>query len=58
VVVNYSKSKEAAEDMVAGLQQNGSPEAVAIQADMRTTRHSRMGWFLKNRYIARLALGP
>jgi acetoacetyl-CoA reductase len=34
VVVNYSKSKEAAEDLVAGLQQNGSPEAVAIQADV------------------------
>jgi len=33
-VVNYSKSKGAAEDMVAGLQQNGSPEAVAIQADV------------------------
>jgi acetoacetyl-CoA reductase len=28
------KSKEAAEDLVAGLQQNGSPEAVAIQADV------------------------
>jgi len=27
VVVNYSKSKEAAEDLVASLQQNGSPEA-------------------------------
>jgi acetoacetyl-CoA reductase len=34
VVVNYSKSKEAAEDLVARLQQNGSPEAVAIQADV------------------------
>jgi acetoacetyl-CoA reductase len=34
VVVNYSKSKEAAEDVVARLQQNGSPEAVAIQADV------------------------
>jgi acetoacetyl-CoA reductase len=34
VVVNYSKSKEAAEDLVAGLRQNGSPEAVAIQADV------------------------
>ncbi len=33
-MVNYSKSKGAAEDMVAGLQQNGSPEAVAIQADV------------------------
>jgi acetoacetyl-CoA reductase len=34
VVVNYSKSKEAALDLVARLQQNGSPEAVAIQADV------------------------
>src|SRR3984893_14180392 len=34
VVVNYSKSKEAAEDLVAGLRENGSPEAVAIQADV------------------------
>jgi acetoacetyl-CoA reductase len=34
VVVNYSKSKEAAEDLVAGLRQNGSPESVAIQADV------------------------
>src|SRR6266700_5169031 len=34
VVVNYSKSKEAAEGLVARLQQNGSPEAVAIQADV------------------------
>jgi len=34
VVVNYSKSKEAAEDLVARLQQNGSPDAVAIQADV------------------------
>jgi acetoacetyl-CoA reductase len=34
VVVNYSKSKEAAEDLAARLQQNGSPEAVAIQADV------------------------
>ncbi len=34
VVVNYSKSKEAAEDLVARLKQNGSPEAVAVQADV------------------------
>ena len=34
VVVNYSKSREAAEDLVARLQQNGSTEAVAIQADV------------------------
>jgi acetoacetyl-CoA reductase len=34
VVVNYSKSKDAAEDLVARLQQNGSPEAVAIQGDV------------------------
>jgi acetoacetyl-CoA reductase len=34
VVVNYAKSKEAAEDLVAQLQQNGSPGAVAIQADV------------------------
>lgn len=34
VVVNYSKSKEAAEDLVAKLQQGGSAESVAIQADV------------------------
>jgi acetoacetyl-CoA reductase len=34
VVVNYAKSKEAAEDLVAQLQQNGSPGAVAVQADV------------------------
>ncbi len=34
VVVNYSKSKEAALDLVARLQKNGSPGAVAIQADV------------------------
>src|ERR1700694_2551892 len=34
VVVNYAKSKEVAEDVVARLQQNGSPEAIAIQADV------------------------
>jgi acetoacetyl-CoA reductase len=34
VVVNYSQSKEAALDLVARLQQNGSPEAVAVQADV------------------------
>jgi len=34
VVVNYAKSKEAAEDLVAQLQQNGSPGTVAIQADV------------------------
>ena len=34
VVVNYAKSKEAAEDLVAQLQQNGSPGAAAIQADV------------------------
>src|ERR1700724_2362373 len=34
VVVNYSKSKEAAEDLVVRLRQNGSPAAVAIQADV------------------------
>jgi acetoacetyl-CoA reductase len=34
VVVNYSKSKEAAEDLVATLQKSGSPEAVAIQGDV------------------------
>ncbi len=34
VVVNYARSKEAAEDLVAQLQQNGSPGAVAIQADV------------------------
>jgi acetoacetyl-CoA reductase len=34
VVVNYAKSKEAAEDLVAQLQQNGSQGAVAVQADV------------------------
>ncbi|HEY6284763.1 MAG TPA: 3-oxoacyl-ACP reductase family protein, partial [Ktedonobacteraceae bacterium] len=34
VVVNYSHSKGPAEDLVAKLQQNGSPESVAIQADV------------------------
>lgn len=34
VVVNYSKSKEAAEDLVATLQKSGSPQAVAIQGDV------------------------
>lgn len=34
VVVNYSQSKAPAEDLVAQLQQNGSPESVAIQADV------------------------
>jgi acetoacetyl-CoA reductase len=34
VVVNYSHSKEPAEDLVAKLQKNGSPESVAIQADV------------------------
>ncbi len=34
VVVNYVKSKGPAEDLVAKLQQSGSPEAVAIQADV------------------------
>lgn len=47
MVVNYSKSKEAAEDMVAGLRQNGSPEAVAIQADMRTTYSLAHGMVLE-----------
>ena len=34
VVVNYSKSKGPAEDLVATLQRSGSPESVAIQADV------------------------
>ncbi len=34
VVVNYVKSKGPAEDLVAQLQQSGSPESVAIQADV------------------------
>ncbi len=34
VVVNFSKSKGPAEDLVAKLQQSGSPESVAIQADI------------------------
>src|SRR5260370_9540276 len=33
VVANYSKSKEAAEDLVSKLQHGGSSESVAIQAD-------------------------
>jgi acetoacetyl-CoA reductase len=34
VVVNYSQSKGPAEDLVAGLRQSGSPESVAIGADV------------------------
>jgi len=34
VVVNYSQSKGPAEDVVARLKQSGSPESVAIQADV------------------------
>jgi NAD(P)-dependent dehydrogenase (short-subunit alcohol dehydrogenase family) len=34
VVVNYSQSKGPAEDLVARLQQSGSPESVANQADV------------------------
>src|SRR4249920_1857012 len=34
VVVNYSKSKEAAEDLVTRLRENGSPDAIALQADV------------------------
>ena len=34
VVVHYAHSKGAAEDLVARLHQNGSPEAIAIQADV------------------------
>src|SRR6266446_8324525 len=34
VVVNYVKSKGQASDLVATLQQSGSPESVAIQADV------------------------
>lgn len=34
VVVNYSKSKDAAEDLVARLWESGSPESVAIQANV------------------------
>jgi NAD(P)-dependent dehydrogenase (short-subunit alcohol dehydrogenase family) len=34
VVVNYSKSKEAAEELVARLLENGSPAAIAVQADV------------------------
>ncbi len=34
VVVNYSKSKEAAEDLVARLQESGVSESVAIRADV------------------------
>ncbi len=34
VVVNYSRSREAADDLVAWLLHNGSPQAVPIQADV------------------------
>ena len=34
VIVNYVKSKGPAEDLAATLQQSGSPESVAIQADV------------------------
>jgi acetoacetyl-CoA reductase len=34
VVVNYSRSIGPAEDLVAALHQNGSPDSVAIQADV------------------------
>ncbi len=34
VVVNYVRSKGLAEELAAKLQQNGSPQAVAIQADV------------------------
>lgn len=34
VVVNYAHSKGAAEDLVAKLRANGSPQAIAIQADV------------------------
>ena len=34
IVVNYAHSKEKAEELVASLLQNGSPQAVAIQADV------------------------
>jgi acetoacetyl-CoA reductase len=34
VVVNYSKSKEAAEDLVTRLRENGSSNAIALQADV------------------------
>ncbi len=34
IVVNYAHHQGAAEDLVAGLRQNGSPEAIAIQADV------------------------
>jgi acetoacetyl-CoA reductase len=34
VVVNYSRSREAADDLVARLLHNGSPQSVPIQADV------------------------
>lgn len=34
VVVDYSKSKEAAEDLVARLLEHGAPAAIAVQADV------------------------
>src|SRR6266478_1550621 len=42
VVVNYAKSKEAAEGLVARLQQEGAPEAVAIQADVSDAAQAAM----------------
>src|SRR5262249_30386604 len=34
VVVNYARSSEAAQDLVAQLKRSGSPESIAIQADV------------------------
>ncbi len=34
VVVNYARSREAAEALVEQLMQNGSPQAIAVQADV------------------------
>src|SRR5947209_15263807 len=34
VVVHYAHNREAAEDLVARLRQKGSPDAIAIQADV------------------------
>jgi acetoacetyl-CoA reductase len=42
VVVNYAHSKESAEELVARLRVGGSPEAVAIQADVSDPEQAAM----------------
>src|SRR6266705_2959263 len=41
VVVDYTRSKEAAEDLVARLHESGSPEAIAVQADVSDAAEER-----------------